>query len=219
VRSFVLTCLRDDEASGAVWNEAAGALPEDAIAVELSTVSPGHCEALSRRPDFRFVAAPMVGSTPQLDAGELVLLCAGEEATVDEVRPVLSAFAGRLLTLASPTEAATMKLAINGLFAAQLAVTGELLAMLRHSGMDEREATEMIGGLPVTAPATARSLPRVLARDTTAYFPVELVAKDLGYLLAQAGPGAGVIAAVAGLADTRVEQGRGGEDVASLAMP
>jgi 3-hydroxyisobutyrate dehydrogenase-like beta-hydroxyacid dehydrogenase len=69
------------------------------------------------------------------------------------------------------------KLAVNGLFAAQLAVAGELLDILRAAESDLPATTELLSSLPVTSPVLARSLPRILQHDIAPKFPLDLVAK------------------------------------------
>jgi 3-hydroxyisobutyrate dehydrogenase-like beta-hydroxyacid dehydrogenase len=84
-------------------------------------------------------------------------------------------------------EQAGAELAVNGLFAAQLAVAGELLDILRAPESDLPATTELLSSLPVTSPVLARSLPRILQHDIAPKFPLDLVAKDLDYLIQQAG--------------------------------
>ena len=128
----------------------------------------------------------MIGSRPQIEAGQLTLLVGGPSSTLERVRRDLDDIAGAVHRVGSAADAAWLKLVVNGLFAAQLAVAGEVPDILRSSDTELAEATALLSSLPVTTPVLARSLPRTLDGDTAPNFPLELVAKDLEYLMRQA---------------------------------
>ncbi len=181
----VLVCVRDDEASESVWSDASAGLRPDATLIDLSTITPKHARRLAARFGERFLAAPMLGSRPQIEAGRLALLVGGAGETLERVRPLLDAVAGSVVHVGDAGAAACLKLAANGLLVAQLAAAGELLEMLRDGGVDVYAAAGVLGSLPVTSPVLAAALVRVGGGDLPPNFPLDLVDKDLGYLLAQ----------------------------------
>ena len=76
-----------------------------AVVLEMSTVSPGtprklHAEA--RRTRVQFLDAPVSGSTPQAEQGQLVIFVGGEEAVYNECRPILVGPARRRFTWGLP---------------------------------------------------------------------------------------------------------------------
>jgi 3-hydroxyisobutyrate dehydrogenase-like beta-hydroxyacid dehydrogenase len=180
----VLVCVRDDEASEAVWSAAAPALEPHVPLIDLSTITPKQSRRLASRSGQRFLAAPMIGSRPQIEAGRLTLLVGGPVATLERARPLLDAVAGSVIHVGDAGDAACLKLAANGLLAAQLAAAGEVLEMLRQSGVDVPAAATVLGALPVASPVLAAALPR-LGGALPSNFPLDLVDKDLGYVLAQ----------------------------------
>ncbi|MGL4176254.1 MAG: NAD(P)-binding domain-containing protein [Dermatophilaceae bacterium] len=215
----VLVCVRDDDASREVWDVVGPAAPSDAALVDLSTVTPDHAAATAARLGPRFVEAPMVGSRPQVEGGQLVLLLAGQEAVLDAVDPVLATFSAARHRLPRPGDPAALKLVVNGLLAAQLAAAGELLAAATAHGLDPRRVAEVLGALPVASPALARSLPRALDGDLAPLFPLDLVVKDLGYLGALLdGPDRGILDAVAARASS-LAGGGADRDVVTLLLP
>lgn len=213
--AVVVVCVRDDAASEAVWQAARPALGEDAYRVDLSTISPAHARHLADLLGPRFLEAPMVGSRPQIEAGQLRLLVGGEDGAVRTVGPVLDLVAGRVDHVGPVGHAAVLKLVVNGLLATQLAVVGELLDVLRRSGIDLAAAAELLGSLSVTSPAVVRSLPRILGDDTAPAFPLDLAAKDVRYLRAVAGT-AGVLAAVGDALDAAARDD-GTRDIVAIA--
>ena len=182
----VLVCVRDDAASAAVWAATETAVSDRTPRLDLSTITPHHADRLATTFGPSFLAAPMIGSRPQIEAGQLTLLVGGRRDTLERVRPVLGDIAGAVHHVGHVADAARLKLVINGLFAAQLAVAGELLDILRTADADLPRTASLLSSLPVTSPALARSLPRILEHDTAPNFPLELVDKDLDYLIRQA---------------------------------
>jgi 3-hydroxyisobutyrate dehydrogenase len=184
-----LACVADDEASATVWLDPDGgglaALPPKAIAIEASTLSPDWVRRLGAVADahgIKFLETPMVGSRPQLAARQLVHLCGGDQTVLDEARELLSVSASRIEHVGTTGNAATIKLAINGLLAVQAAVGAELLAVLANSPADVGATIELLTSLPTTSPALARLLGLMRRREFAPNFPIRLVAKDLNYL-------------------------------------
>ena len=214
----VVAMVRDDEASRATWGGADGALAglaPDAVAVEASTLTPGRVRELAEEVAARggaFVEAPVVGSRPQAEAGQLVTLAAGEASALERARPVLEAWSGRVVPLGEPGRAAVAKLAVNAFFATQVAAAAEAADLLRRAGVADEAWLELLGGLPVTSAPVAAALQGIAAARWSPAFPVELVEKDLGYALATAeelGATRPVTAAVHGLYNAAREAGHG----------
>ena len=223
----VLSMVTDDVASRDVWlADEVGAihgLGPASVAVESSTVSPAWIRELDvaiRGAGARFVESPVLGSRPQLAARQLVHLVSADDAVLAVLRPVLEANGSTIVPVGSIGRAAVVKLAVNGLLAAQVALFGEALGVLTGAGMDAGAATQLLGGLPVTAPALARVLEVVADGDETTNFPIRLVEKDLGYLNELA-TSMGVDAPLASITRNRfaaaVAEGRGGADISTVA--
>ena len=128
-----------------------------------------------------FVDAPVVGSRGQAEAGQLVHLAGGEPEAVERARGVLLPASGVLHHVGPSGAGATLKLAVNGLFAAQLAMLGETLGLLRQAGVDPARAAEVLGGLPISSPAAKGAAAAMLEDRHAPMFPVALVAKDMDY--------------------------------------
>jgi 3-hydroxyisobutyrate dehydrogenase len=183
---LVLVCVRDDDASAAVWSATENVLRNETPRLDLSTITPQHAQRLATAFGPSFLAAPMIGSRPQIEAGQLTVLVGGERDTLERVRPVLDDIASAVHLVGDAADAARLKLVVNGLFAAQLAVAGELLDTLRTAHTDLPGTARLLSSLPVTSPALARALPRIIEHDIAPNFPLELVAKDLDYLIREA---------------------------------
>jgi len=186
---IVISVVRDDEASRTVWLDAGtGALcgmKEGAIAVESSTLTPAWVKSLAehmQRAHVRFVDAPVSGSRPQAEAGQLIYLVGGENEVVDAVRDVLLAMGGAVHHVGPLGAGAVMKLAVNALLGIQVAALAEILGMTRRFGIADAEAVEILGSTPVTSTAAKAAGALMVARKFEPMFPIELVEKDLRYV-------------------------------------
>ena len=188
----VMCMVTDDAASRRVWLADDGALrasKSGALLIESSTLSPGWVAELARRATengARFLDAPVVGSRPQADAGALVHLIGGAKADIDMARPTLSACSSAIHHVGPAPHGTVMKLAVNALFASQVAVIAELLAFMHRSELDSGTVLEVLSGLAVTSPAAKVAAQAIAARNFAPLFPIALVAKDLQYAIAAA---------------------------------
>lgn len=187
----VVSMLTDVEASRAVWLDpqtgALGGMSAGAVAVEASTLTPDATGALLHRAGdrgVRFVEAPVVGTRPHAEQGILTVLAGGEAADLEIVRPVLETF-GRVVHVGRVGQAMALKLAINAMFAGQVALLSEALALLGQHGIDRDRGLDLLEPTPVFAPVLGGVAELLRADDDAPRFPVALVAKDLGYAASQ----------------------------------
>lgn len=149
----------------------------------------GWVQTLARQCNERhisFLDAPVVGTRPQAEAGQLIYIVGGESATVERVKPLLQVMGKAIHHAGAIGHGAAVKLAINTLFSAQVALMAELRSLLRKSDVNEQRALDIVTNTPVCSPATALAT-KAMASDTFApLFPIELVEKDLAYTVSQA---------------------------------
>lgn len=226
--SVVISMVRDDAASRAIWLDAEvgalGGLREGSIAIESSTLSIGWVQELAglvRQRSAEFLDAPVVGSRPQAEAGQLVYLVGGEAAALAEVRCLLSTMGSAIHAIGPAGHGAAMKLAVNAYFAIQLAALGEIFGLLRHCGLAEAEAAALLDGLPVMSPAAKAAAAAMVQRNYAPMFPIALVEKDLLYA-AQAADGSGadlpLVRAAHGLFKAASARGLGGNNISGIAQ-
>lgn len=185
---IVLSVVRDDAASSAVWADphvgALLGLGKGALAIESSTLSPAWTLTLAervRQAGAHFLDAPVVGSRPQAEAGSLVHLVGGEPSAVELARPFLAALGSAVHHLGPTPAGATAKLVVNALFVGQVALLAELLGLIRHAGLDPARTLAVMATLAVTSPAGKLAGESMLTQRFAPLFPIELAAKDLDY--------------------------------------
>ena len=226
-RDIVISMVRDDEASREIWLDpdrgALSGLSDQAIAIESSTLTPAWVEQLSSamaERQLRFIDAPVVGTRPQAEAGQLIYLVGGEVAVLERVRDVLLAIGGAIHHVGPIGAGTVMKLGVNALFGIQVAALGEVLGMTRRSGISDADAIEALSSMPVTSPALKGVGALVAARKFDPMFPIELVEKDMGYYAKTAerlGSSTPTGSAVRAVYQQAIEAGFGGDNIAGVA--
>ena len=185
---FIISMVTDDNAARSIWlDEKNGALAEvqkGAVIIESSTVTPDWVKTLSEhaaKKGAHFIDAPVVGSRPQAEVGQLIYLVGGEKSVLDKAQPVLLAMGAAVLHVGGIGSGATMKLAVNTLFGIQVAAWAETLSWLEKSGIAAGDAVNILNTLPTTSPALQGIGKLMAAGNDDPLFPISLVAKDFGY--------------------------------------
>ena len=222
----VIGMLTDDDASRAVWLEGPDAarhgLSSASLCIECSTLTPGWTRELSGKiqaTGAAFLEAPVVGSRPQAEAGQLVFLVGGEAPDFARAEPLLRQLGAAVHHVGALGQGATLKLMVNALLGIQVAAMGELLGLLRRSGIDAPQAADILGTLPVLSPALKGATTLMLAGNFAPQFPVNLVAKDFRYALEaaqQVGAELPTTQAVREVYERAAQQGHGAENIGAV---
>lgn len=185
----VISMVTDDAASRAVWTGPDGAiagLGADALAVECSTVSPRWVAALCEEvtaTGAAFVDAPVAGSRPQAEAGALLFLAGGPDEALARLSPVATAMGQSVLHAGPVGQGMVLKMMVNAMLAIQTAAMTDMLGYATAQGMPAATALDLLGQTPVLS-GTAKAVgAQILEGGHTPMFTVDLMAKDLGYVL------------------------------------
>jgi 3-hydroxyisobutyrate dehydrogenase-like beta-hydroxyacid dehydrogenase len=149
----VLTSLPDDEALAAVAlgpEGLASILPPNAVHISTSTVSPTISRRVAEehaRQRQDYVAAPVLGNPDFARERKLFVLAGGPRSALKQVRPLLERLGQHLFVIGEDAALANLvKLAANVLTATTLECMGEVLALLRKSGVDRHLAYDVLTG-------------------------------------------------------------------------
>jgi 3-hydroxyisobutyrate dehydrogenase len=188
--AFVISMVTDDAAARSVWLDqdhgALQALQAGAIAIESSTVTPAWVRELGAAATAKSVHlldAPVAGSRPQADAGQLIFMVGGDAGAFTKAEPMLAPLAAKVMHVGEAGQGAVLKLAVNTLFATQLESVAELLGFLSRNGFVADKAAELMGQFPIVAPPIAGAARMMAAGNTTPLFTIDLIEKDLGYII------------------------------------
>lgn len=185
---FIISMVTDDNAARSLWlDEKNGALAgaaKGAVLIESSTVTPKWVKTLSdhaAKAGAHFMDAPVLGSRPQAEAGQLIYLVGGQKSVLDKAQPVLMAMGAAVHHVGAIGCGATMKLAVNTLFGIQVAAWAETLSWLEKTGIAMKDAVNILNTLPTTSSALQGIGKLMAAGNDDPLFPIALVAKDFGY--------------------------------------
>jgi 3-hydroxyisobutyrate dehydrogenase len=187
---IVISMVMDDASARSIWlDPATGAihsLSRSSIAIECSTVTPAWITELGQAVCARgaqLLDAPVAGSRPQAEAGQLIFMVGGSPTALEAARPALAPLAATILHVGPLGQGAVLKLAVNALFAAQLQSIAELLGFLAHNGFEVKAAAALLGQFPIVAPPIAVAASMMAAQNIAPLFTIDLIEKDLGYIL------------------------------------
>ena len=221
---IVLSMVRDDDASRWVWLDerdgAVNGMGPSALAIECSTLSLDGVRVLAQAfsvRGHRLLEAPVSGSLPAVESGQLVFLPGGDAADLTRAEPVLSAL-GRVSPLLGPVgQGAVVKLLVNTLLGVQVSLLAEWIGALRQQGADPEPLLQAAATTAVWSPIASRLVPSMLAGDYSPQFPVDLIVKDFAYALQLSGPTAQpVVAAAHGVFERAAREGLGGENMTAV---
>ena len=184
-------CVVDDAGVDEILRGGDGALATLAagsIVVIHSTVRPSTCIRLQEDyPSVRILDAPVSGGGHKAAARELLVMVGGDEATLDECRPILETFGSPVLHLGPLGAGQEAKLLNNTLFTAQLALAAEVFDVAAQRGLDQASVAQIL------ATGSGRSFAADIVGgsgfnlDSMAAGAGTLLAKDVGILAAHTG--------------------------------
>src|SRR5215210_362128 len=107
-------------------------LPAGGAVINMGTIGAVATTRIAEKLDhlgFSMLDAPVAGSTPVADAGELGIMVGGDEKTFKEFEPVLAAMGGKISYMGAVGSGARIKLINNLILGATMAVLAEGLAL------------------------------------------------------------------------------------------
>jgi 3-hydroxyisobutyrate dehydrogenase-like beta-hydroxyacid dehydrogenase len=209
---IVLSCLLDDQAVLEVTKAMLSALKPGAIHVGLSTILPETAEILQtlhQAVQTHYIAGAVLGVPAAVRAGNLTVYCAGNEAALTCITPVLASFAERIMPLGNETEIKApnfMKICVNYSLMTTLELMSELYVFAEKSGVEQsivKLALEQI----YAHSAFKRYIGKIADRDfDNVNFSMTVAQKDVR-IFTKAFNDVGVKPELANLVSTRLQQG------------
>ena len=158
----------------------------DAVWAQMSTVGVAATERLAARGGPTFVDAPVLGSKPGAEAGQLTVLASG--AARERCAPVFDAVGARTIDLGDAPGAGTrMKLVLNHWVVALVEGVAETVALAEGLGLDPQAFLDVIDGGPMGPPYAALKGTMMIEREYPPSFSLRLAHKDAGLILEAAG--------------------------------
>lgn len=192
----VLVSLADDAAVEAACTGPDGlvaGLRPGTVVVDTSTIDPRtalRTGDLVRGAGAAHLDAPVSGSVPVVERGELTVLAGGGAEDLERARPVLDHLATTVVHVGPAGTGATIKLAVNGVVHALNLALSEALVVAEAAGVDRATAYGVFAASVVGGPFVRYKQAAFLDPDgVPPAFTLDLVGKDLDLLLALAARG------------------------------
>ena len=206
----VITMLTDGPAVAAIVPE----LDPETLWIQMSTVGVADTACFAAR-HARFIDAPVLGSKPQAESGELLVLASG----ADRPEEVFDAIASRVMWLADEPGAGTrLKLTVNLWIMNLVENLAETFALAEANGLDPRLFLDAIQGRPMDSGYAHLKGEKILSGDFSPAFTLNVGTKDVRLALAMA-EAAGLELGLAPVTLERFERaialGHGDEDAAA----
>lgn len=162
---------------------AAKALPKNALVIEMSTGSPQAFAPLQTRlaeMNLRMIDVP-VGRTPKhaIDA-DLLLMVGADQATLNEVSPLLAYFGKDIVHVGPPGDGIKLKIVNNYMSMVGMVLTAEALMLAKKAGLNRETTVKVLQSTTAGRGQINVNFPKkVLAGDVTPDFPLTLGLKDI----------------------------------------
>ena len=163
----------------------AGARP-GTVVIDMSTVSPRMSRRLHEAAQSARVSvldAPVSGSTPQAEQGQLVIFVGGEEGVYHKCQPMLAVLGSKTLYLGPSGSGTTMKLCVNTLLGLGVQALAEAIALGEKSGLPRERLVQVLSETAVVSPSQKSKLENARKDEYPAAFPLRLMLKDFGLIL------------------------------------
>jgi 3-hydroxyisobutyrate dehydrogenase len=190
--NIVLSCLPSDEAVLDTYKGADGVFAHahrGSVVIDMSTVFPATSQELSRLGSqfgVEVLDVTISGSTPTAEHGLLTLFGGGDKEHFDAAESIFRVIAKKYFYLGPSGFGATMKLVVNTLLGIGMQAIAEAVALGEKAGLDRNRLLDVLSQTAVVAPAHVGKLERAMKRDYSPQFPIRLMNKDFGLILALA---------------------------------
>ncbi len=186
---IIFTCLGDDPDVAAVIETASPALASGSIVVDHTTASPALARQLHAqlaKANVGFLDAPVSGGQAGAENGKLAIMCGGDDAHFETVRPVMTAYGARIVHIGAAGAGQLCKSVNQICIAGLLQGLSEGVHFAAKADLDIEKVLEAIsGGAAQSWQMENRA--KTMAKDEFGFgFAVDWMRKDLRIALAEA---------------------------------
>lgn len=192
------------------------------IFVDMSTVSPKSIRLLASRvaaTGADMLEAPVSGSIPAAESGNLIVYVGGKAETLEKVRPVFEQMSQKIIHVGENGQAIAMKIAINLNLPIQLVSLFEGVLLAERNGVSRADALDALLNSVAASTAMKYRAPFMLKMPDEVWFSAAMMKKDIQLAL-ELGEETGVTLKTAQLVNELLDQaialGWGDQDFAVL---
>src|SRR5436190_1067459 len=221
--NYLQVFVSDDDALMRTIQTISMALTPRHSVIAHPTVSPEtmrEAAGLVERRGARLVEAPFTGSKLGAEKGQLVYYVSGDEAAIEEVRPLLQASSKAIVNIGAIGEASIIKIATNMVTAASVQGAAEAMAIVHYSGIPLEKFLDALKQNASNSGTLDLKVPQIIAADFKPHFSVKHMLKDM-QIANRMGRHFDLDLTVSGATRDRLldeaRQGRGDDDYSSIA--
>ena len=192
------------------------------LLVDMSTIGPVAARDVAERATargWRFVDAPVTGSSPKAEDGTLTIMAGGDAADIEQARPLFEAMGSLLVPTGPVGSGQLVKVLNNAVAAANTAAAAQALLVGKAAGADLDALVQVMNAGSGGSAVLALKAQPMLEHDFTTLFKAAHMLKDVRLALEEA-DGAGVpFPAAVGAGDALaavVDDGQGDDDFAAM---
>jgi len=159
------------------------------IVADSSTISPRATREFAAKLKERgvdYVDAPITGSKVGAEGGSLIFIVGGEESTLERLQPLFSAMGKQVFRMGETGKGQAAKLAMNLQIAVIYEGIAESLTLAAKLGVNAETLFPVIQASMVRSGVLEYKAPFIVKRDFSPNFPLRLMHKDIGLMLAAA---------------------------------
>jgi 3-hydroxyisobutyrate dehydrogenase-like beta-hydroxyacid dehydrogenase len=161
-------------------------LTQGMIVVDSSTISPAATLKFAERVRARggdYVDSPVTGSKVAADAGSLIFIVGGAEATIERLKPLYAAMGKVFFRVGETGKGQSAKIAMNLQIALIYEGFAEGLTLAAKLGVNAETLMPLIQASMIRSGVVDYKAPFILKRDFTPNFPMKLMHKDIKLML------------------------------------
>jgi 3-hydroxyisobutyrate dehydrogenase len=162
-----------------------GVKPGDVI-VPMSTISPFQVKRLAQDLENRGIQildAPISGGKEGAEAGTLSIMVGGDKTAFERCLPIFQAMGKNVRHLGDLGSGMAMKLVNNLLVAVNGLAVAEAMTLGKKAGLDPQAILEIIPKSAGDSWMFRNRAPQMVSRDFTCRGELDILVKDLGYIL------------------------------------
>lgn len=162
----------------------------DRTIIQMGTIAPTESRSIQEHianAGGEYLEAPVLGSIPQVKAGELIVMVGSTKAQFQRWTGLLKHFGPEPLYMGEVGSAAAVKLALNQLIASLTAAFSLSLGFVQRQGTDVELFMQILRKSALYAPTFDKKLPRMLEGNyANPNFPTKHLMKDTNLFIAEA---------------------------------
>ncbi len=169
IREVLLSALSRPELAGKTVIQMGTIAPSESKAIRDEVVAAGG----------EYLEAPVLGSIPEAQAGNLIVMVGGTATQFDQWQDVLQCFGPEPVLVGEVGAASALKLALNQLIGSLTSAFATSLSFVQRNGVDVAQFMEILRGSALYAPTFDKKLSRMVDHNyANPNFPTKHMLKD-----------------------------------------